>query len=119
MPDAAAASRALPMSRDAMATGVASRLSCIAGMTRLSAMFAAPRIPQRTGVVELTVCRLTRDGLLAVQRKSESRRVGVEAAHKLCGQPPLREGSPHPRPLLGPKRGHRVGAPGAACGCER
>src|SRR5215217_5687382 len=49
MPNRSAAAFAFVRSRDAIASGTARRLARMAGMTLLSAMFAAPRMPQRTG----------------------------------------------------------------------
>src|SRR5262249_40040537 len=49
MPSEAAAADAFARSREAMATTRDEALRCIAGITFASAMFAAPRIPQRTG----------------------------------------------------------------------
>src|SRR6476661_2746751 len=49
MPSDAAAARALARSRDAMATTREWAVDWIAGITLVTAMLAAPRMPQRTG----------------------------------------------------------------------
>src|SRR5215208_1677626 len=51
MPSGPAATRARSASREAMATTRDLWLRCIAGITFLTAMSAAPRTPQRTGAV--------------------------------------------------------------------